>query len=633
MKNLTGCIVVQKLFKLISIVNKNLKPRILNKEVNDWELFQRFLVYVRPYWKSVVLGVATVPFSNVATLLLAWLLIQIIDEHVIPGDLDGLFRMVVFMAGAVAVGYFSDSIYTFYLQKTGQLAISAMRSDLYAHILSMPRSFFDQRPIGVILTRLTSDMEALNDSLAIGVLSIFTDFLKTIALLILLIILSWKLTLVVLLILPPIYFVSNFLRSRLRHYYNLTREALADATGYLQECLNGVKTIQLYAAEAKVRKQFEAKTRHFFKAQTHSNFYDAALFSVIEGITSIALALMLWYGAQQILTGLVSIGVLVGFINTLNRIFVPIREFTQQISIFQRSLSALEKIDKLFREIPEDQDTADMPSYATNSRKYTPEEIMKRFQEFEELRFENVHFRYTEDGPWVLQGVSFIVRKGDRLAIVGATGSGKSTIVRILTRTYTRYQGSIKINGVELYEISRDHLQLMIAMMQQDSHLFEESIGFNIALNRPEVSPEKVKEAAKYVYAHTFIELLPEKYDFKILEGGKNLSEGEGRLIVFARALAGESDLIVLDEATSSVDSVTENLIQKAIERIFHDKTVIAIAHRLSTIRNSDLILVIDAGKIVERGSHAELMQLSGVYASLLETLGKGTELVSLPAK
>ena len=588
---------------------------------------------MRPHGKSVVLGVATVPFSIAATLFLPWLLIQIIDEHVIPGDLEGLFRMLLLMAGAVAVGYFSDSIYTFSLQKTGQLAISEMRSDLYAHILSMPRSFFDQRPIGVILTRLTSDMEALNDSLAIGVLSIFTDFLKTIALLILLIILSWKLTLVVLLILPPIYFVSNFLRSRLRHYYNLTREALAGATGYLQECLNGVKTIQLYAAEAKVRKQFEAKTRHFFKAQTHSNFFDAALFSVIEGINSIALALMLWYGAQQILTGLVSIGVLVGFINTLNRIFVPIREFTQQISVFQHSLSALENIDKLFREIPEDQDTADMPYYATNSRKYTPEEFMKRFQEFKELRFENVHFRYTEDGPWILQGVSFIVRKGDRLAIVGATGSGKSTIVRILTRTYTRYQGSIKINGVELYEISRDHLQLMIAMMQQDSHLFEESISFNIALNRPEVSPEKVKEAAKYVYAHTFIELLPEKYDFKILEGGKNLSEGEGRLIVFARALAGESDLIVLDEATSSVDSVTENLIQKAIERIFHDKTVIAIAHRLSTIRNSDLILVIDAGKIVERGSHAELMQISGVYASLLETLEKETELVSVPAK
>ena len=560
------------------------------------------------------------PFSIGATLLLPWLIIRIIDDHVIPGDMDGLMQMVVLMGGAVTVGYFADSIYTFTLQKTGQLAISAMRSDLYAHILSMPRSFFDQRPIGVVLTRLTSDMEALNDSLAIGVLSIFTDFLKTIALLILLITLSWKLTLVVLLILLPIYLVSNFLRTRLRHYYNLTREALADATGYLQECLNGVKTIQLYASEVKVQKFFEEKTKHFFKAQSHSNFYDAALFSVIEGITSIALGLMIWYGSQQILAGIVSIGVLVGFINTLNRIFIPIREFTQQISVFQRSLSSLENVDKLFREIPEDQDTELV------SQKYTTKELLERFQNFEELSFERVHFRYTEDDPWVLQGVSFNVCKGDRVAIVGATGSGKSTIVRILTRIYTRYEGSIKINGVELNEISRDHLLRMIALMQQESYLFEESISFNIALNRPEISPEKIRKAAEYVYAHEFIKDLLEQYEYKLLEGGKNLSEGQGRLIVFARALAGESDLIVLDEATSSVDSVTENLIQKAIERIFHDKTVIAIAHRLSTIRNSDLILVMDSGKIVERGSHGELMGQNGIYAGLVETLEKETE-------
>ncbi len=599
----------------------------MNKEISDWQLFQRFLVYVRPHWKNVALGAATVPFSIAATLLLPWFIIRIIDDHVVPGDLDGLMEMVALMTGAVAVGYFSDSIYTFTLQKTGQLAISAMRSDLYAHILSMPRSFFDRSPIGVVLTRLTSDMEALNDSLAIGVLSLFTDFLKTIALLILLITLSWKLTLVVMLILPPIYFVSKFLRLRLRHYYNLTREALANATGYLQECLNGVKTIQLYAAERKVQNQFETKTRHFFKAQSHSNFYDAALYSVIEGITSIALALMIWYGSQQILAGIVSIGGLVGFINTLNRIFVPIREFTQQISVFQRSLSSLENIDKLFRELPEDQDTE------LASGKYSEQEQAKRLQKFEELRFEDVHFRYTENGPWVLQGVSFKVKKGDRVAIVGATGSGKSTIVRVLNRIYTRYQGSITINGVELSDISRKHLQSMIALMQQESYLFEESISFNIALNRPEVSLDKIREASRYVYANSFIEQLPEEYDFKLLEGGKNVSEGQGRLIVFARALAGESDLILLDEATSSVDSVTENLIQKAIERIFQDKTVIAIAHRLSTIRNSDLILVMEAGKIIERGSHTKLIQQSGVYAGLIETLSTETEPAALTAK
>ena len=320
------------------------------------------------------------------------------------------------------------------------------------------------------------------------------------------------------------------------------------------------------------------------------------------------------------MAGIVSIGVLVGFINTLNRIFIPIREFTQQISVFQRSLSSLENVDKLFREIPEDQDTELV------SQKYTTKELLERFQNFEELSFENVHFRYTEDDPWVLQGVSFNVCKGDRVAIVGATGSGKSTIVRILTRIYTRYEGSIKINGVELNEISRDHLLRMIALMQQESYLFEESISFNIALNRPEISPEKIRKAAEYVYAHEFIKDLLEQYEYKLLEGGKNLSEGQGRLIVFARALAGESDLIVLDEATSSVDSVTENLIQKAIERIFHDKTVIAIAHRLSTIRNSDLILVMDTGKIVERGSHGELMGQNGIYAGLVETLEKETE-------
>ncbi len=346
----------------------------MNKEISDWQLFQRFLVYVRPHWKNVALGAATVPFSIAATLLLPWFIIRIIDDHVVPGDLDGLMEMVALMTGAVAVGYFSDSIYTFTLQKTGQLAISAMRSDLYAHILSMPRSFFDRSPIGVVLTRLTSDMEALNDSLAIGVLSLFTDFLKTIALLILLITLSWKLTLVVMLILPPIYFVSKFLRLRLRHYYNLTREALANATGYLQECLNGVKTIQLYAAERKVQNQFETKTRHFFK------------------------------------------------------------------------------VDKLFRELPEDQDTE------LASGKYSEQEQAKRLQKFEELRFEDVHFRYTENGPWVLQGVSFKVKKGDRVAIVGATGSGKSTIVRVLNRIYTRYQGSITINGVELSDNSRDSI-------------------------------------------------------------------------------------------------------------------------------------------------------------------------------
>jgi ATP-binding cassette subfamily B protein len=248
-------------------------------------------------------------------------------------------------------------------------------------------------------------------------------------------------------------------------------------------------------------------------------------------------------------------------------------------------------------------------------------EITCKLEGFENLIFENVRFRYAPDSPYILKGITFEVNKGDRIAIIGTTGSGKSTILRILTRTYTNYEGSIRINGVELSTIPRGELQRLIALLQQESYLFEEKVGFNISLGREAVGSLEVEEAASYVYANDFINQLPGKFDFQLLENGKNLSEGQARLIVFARAIAGKSDLFVLDEATSSVDSVTENLIQKAIERIFKDKTVIAIAHRLSTIRYSTNILVISNGLISERGDHAELVSLNGIYAQLLQTL------------
>ena len=247
----------------------------------------------------------------------------------------------------------------------------------------------------------------------------------------------------------------------------------------------------------------------------------------------------------------------------------------------------------------------------------------RKLGSFENLIFENVCFRYAPDSPYVLKGITFEVNKGDKIAIVGTTGSGKSTIIRILTRTYVNYEGSIRINGVELSSIPRGELQRLIAMMQQETYLFEEKVGFNISLGRESVGSLEVEEAARYVYANKFIEQLPGKFDFQLLENGKNLSEGQARLIVFARAIAGKSDLFVLDEATSSVDSFTENLIQKAIGRIFEDKTVIVIAHRLSTIRYSTNILVISNGFIAERGNHTELVSLNGIYAQLLQTLKK----------
>ncbi len=552
-----------------------------------------------------------IPITVGATLVLPWLVIRIVDDHLMKDQFKGFSELVWASAGIILLGYVADAIYTFSLQKTGQIAIYELRKELYKHILSLPRIFFDQKPVGVILTRITTDLEALGESLAAGVLSVFTDLLKTIALLGVLIYFSWQLTLIILLVLPAIYIISNYLRVKLRLYYNLTREALALATGFLQECLNGVKTVQLYASERKVQKQYEVKTQHFLHAQSRSNFYDATLFSVIEGITSTAMALMIWYGAHEILDGNVTVGTLIGFINILNRIFVPIREFTQQLTVFQRAMSSLENIEKLFREKT---DVALTDTELQNG-------ITRKLDGFENLIFENVCFRYSPNSPYVLKGITFEVNKGEKIAIVGTTGSGKSTILRILTRTYTNYEGSIRINGVELSAIPRGELQRLIAMMQQETYLFEEKVGFNISLGRESVGSLEVEEAARYVYANKFIEQLPGKFDFQLLENGKNLSEGQARLIVFARAIAGKSDLFVLDEATSSVDSFTENLIQKAIGRIFEDKTVIVIAHRLSTIRHSTNILVISNGFIAERGDHTELVSLNGIYARLLQTL------------
>ena len=554
-----------------------------------------------------------IPITVGATLVLPWLVIRIVDDHLMKDQFEGFSELVWASAGIILLGYVADAVYTFSLQKTGQIAIYELRKELYKHILSLPRIFFDQTPVGVILTRITTDLEALGESLAAGVLSVFTDLLKTIALLGVLIYLSWQLTLIILLVLPAIYIISNYLRAKLRLYYNLTREALALATGFLQECLNGVKTVQLYASERKVQKQYEVKTQHFLHAQSRSNFYDATLFSVIEGITSTAMALMIWYGAHEILDGNVTVGTLIGFINILNRVCVPIREFTQQLTVFQRAMSSLENIEKLFREKT---DVAFTDTELQN-------EISRKLGGFENLIFENVCFRYAPDSPYVLKGITFEVNKGDKIAIVGTTGSGKSTIIRILTRTYVNYEGSIRINGVELSSIPRGELQRLIAMMQQETYLFEEKVGFNISLGRESVGSLEVEEAARYVYANKFIEQLPGKFDFQLLENGKNLSEGQARLIVFARAIAGKSDLFVLDEATSSVDSFTENLIQKAIGRIFEDKTVIVIAHRLSTIRYSTNILVISNGFIAERGNHTELVSLNGIYAQLLQTLEK----------
>ena len=347
-------------------------------------------------------------------------------------------------------------------------------------------------------------------------------------------------------------------------------------------------------------------------AQNRSNVYDSLLYSLIEGLTSVAMAALIWYGTGQILAGLVSIGVLVGFINTLNRIFIPIREFAQQLAMIQRAFSALSHILDLFGEEPEVEE-------AQNA------EIEARLKEFETLEFKGVRFRYDPSGEEVLKGIDLTLKRGQRLALVGTTGSGKSTLIRLIFKSYTGYTGSIKINGIELDQIPRRSLIHLTSLMQQEVYLFNETLGFNIELGQG-LDPKSTEDAARAVHAWEFIEAFPGQLEHKVVDGGKNLSAGQAQLISFARAMAKPSALVLLDEATSSVDSITEALIQKATARLFEKKTVIAIAHRLSTIKHSDQILVLKGGLIVEQGQHQELLARGGHYAELLNKLDQAEE-------
>lgn len=303
-----------------------------------------------------------------------------------------------------------------------------------------------------------------------------------------------------------------------------------------------------------------------------------------------------------------TLGVLIAFINTLEKVFVPIRDFTSQIASIQSSFAAFDHIEELFVEPTEEQGRKLLPSH----------QVEEQLRDFVSLEFKNVSFRYKPDAPYVLKDVSFVLEKGHQIALVGSTGSGKSTIMRLISKTYQNYEGCILLNGIELSDISMEDSAHLFSLMMQDVHLFEESVHFNIALGKEHVSREQVEQAARYVYADQFIQQLPDGYDFHLDKNGSNLSVGQTQLLSFARAVAQGGQVMMLDEATSSVDSITENLIQKAMKKLFKEKTVIAIAHRLSTVRHSDMILVLEKGEIVERGNHRQLVDHNGVYAGLL---------------
>jgi len=583
---------------MIKLPNKIVKTK-------DWQLLLKFARYFKPHKKWFFLSIASIPVTAMAGIVFLWLVQGIVDDYIVPGNVEGLIKQVTLLSLTLLINILFDGFYSYSFSIAGNRAIVDLRKYLFGKSLRFPLSYFDKKPIGVTLSRLTSDMESISESFAAGILGLLANSVKTLALLGYLFYLNWRLTLVLMLVVPLIIFTVAYLRKKIRNAYNKSRTSLAKSAAYLQESLNGMKTLQLYSAEDEAFKKYDNLNKQYSDAQNKSNIYDSLLYSVVEGITSVATALVIWYGAIQIWDYGYTMGVLIVFITTLERLFVPVKQFAQQISTIQRALSALEHINELFEQKEE------APRSVIENEKIEPLPV-------QEIEFKNVNYRYSEDSPYVLKNVSFKLSKGERLALVGATGSGKSTIIRLLAKTYTGYEGSITINGEELVDIPLARVRETISVMQQDIFMFNDTVEFNISLGRKSVSKADVEQAASFVYADYFIEQLPGKYKFVVQDNGDNLSKGQAQLISFARAICSNSELIVLDEATSSVDSLTEQYIQQAIANIFSLKTVIAVAHRLSTIKNSDMILVMEEGQIIERGNHNELLKKGGKYAGLL---------------
>ena len=568
-------------------------------------------------WRFAVV-LALLPVSAALAALVPFLTKVAVDDYLLPAVAAGaigpyrdpLLALVGLAAAVVAAGYLADALYVRILQHAGHRLLAELRETVYRRTLRLPRAYFDRNPIGSVLTRVTSDVEAIGESLAGHAFSLVADLLKTVAFLGMMFWLSWEATLVLLAMLPVLAFVMQFFQRRVRSSFLWARQALSQATGYLQECLAGVKTVQLYAAEAKVLAAFERRNLRFYRAQNTSNFYDAILYSLVEGLTSLGLAVVLWYSAGALLAGVMTIGVLIAFMEYIQRLFVPVRELAQQLAVLQRAFAALDHIGGL---LAEPLDPAEPPGPGVRADAGAGADPMARF---ERLDFERVRFRYSPYAPDVLRGVDLRVRRGEMVAIVGATGSGKSSIVRLVARAYGGYGGSIRLNGEEITSFDADAIGRLIAVVHQDVFLFHGSIEFNITLGR--LDRAAAERAAREVRADEFIRRLPGGYGFEVAHGGANLSAGQAQLVSFARAIAADADLVVLDEATSAVDSMTEDLIEKALARLYETRTVIAIAHRLSTIRRADRIVVLDAGEVAETGAHAELVRLGGAYARLL---------------
>jgi ATP-binding cassette subfamily B protein len=569
----------------------------------DARLMMRILRYLRPYWKLLAVSFVFLMFQTGAQLLGPYITKIAIDRYIAKGDIDGLDWMALAYLGVVLFGFTVVFIQTYTTEYTGQRAMHDLRMEVFSHLQKQDLAYFDRNAIGRLMTRTINDVETLNELFSTGVVGLLGDLSIVFGIAIMMFWLDWELALVCLAAFPVIVYASRFYRRRAREVYRESRMILGRLNAGLQENLAGVATVQAFGQEEKMYRRFQDVNLSYRNVLLRSIRYNAMFFPVIELFSALTIGLLLWYGGQQILAGSVQAGVLVAFIQYIQRMYQPIRDLAEKYNVMQAAMASSERIFALL----------DTPETIKN-----PIRLKRTAKETGEVEFQDVWLSYTPGDP-VLKGISFRVRPGEKIALVGATGGGKTSIISSLCRFYEIERGAILVDGIDIREWNKQELRRHLGLVLQDVFLFSGDIATNITLGDPRIDERRMLEAARRAQIAPFIEKLPSRYGEEVQERGATLSQGQRQLLSFARALAFDPKILILDEATSSVDTQTELLIQEALDELLKDRTALIIAHRLSTIKHVDRILVIHKGEIWEDGSHEELLARGGLYARLYD--------------
>ena len=581
----------------------NSSKNISKKEMNKKSSTMRLIAYMKPYAHWVIFALLLVLGLTAFDLYRPMLVGDAIDTFGANGDYDVIIATAIKYAVVLALSFAFNIAQTWILQKTGQNIILQMRKDLYRHIQSLGSRYFDITPVGKLVTRVTNDVEALNEMYSGILVQLFRNIVKIVGLAGVMLVLDVRLAAISFVLMPLVIGLTVLCQKIARNIYRLYRTRLTDINTFLSEHLSGMKIIQIFGRQERKFEEFHDKNTKLYKAFYREMLMYAVFRPLIYILSILSLMIVLWFGSRNVFDEIISVGTLYIFSNYIRSFFDPIQELAEQFSTLQSSIASAEKI---FTVMDEDEFIPEVENLKQ------PDKITGK------IEFDHVWFAYDGEN-YVLKDVSFVINPGEKVAFVGATGAGKSSILNLIGRYYDIQKGHIYIDGIDIRQLSKKQLRSAIGQMQQDVFIFEGDVAYNIRLNDDDITDAQVKAAAEYVNASHFIEKLPQDYHEPVTERGATFSAGERQLLSFARTLAHNPSILVMDEATANIDTETEILIQEALEKLMDGRTTIMVAHRLSTIQHADCIMVMHKGRICERGTHRELLEQDGIYRKLYE--------------